>query len=114
MPTLEWSPKQLHDLITLMDFLEIYCQGKHPNTTKTEWTNPELKDTIQLCSECTTTMNYSSDRLKNCPQNPKPTCKNCETHCYNPEQRKKIREIMRYSGMQLIKKGRIGYALHYL
>jgi hypothetical protein len=44
---------------------------------------------------------------------PKPTCKKCEIHCYLPEQRGKIKEIMRHSGMALIKRGRFDLIFHY-
>ena len=29
-------------------------------------------------------------------------CRNCKVHCYKPEMREKIREVMRYSGPRMI------------
>lgn len=29
-------------------------------------------------------------------------CSNCKVHCYKPEMREKIREVMRYSGPRMI------------
>ena len=48
-----------------------------------------------------------------CPLDPKPTCKSCHIHCYTPEQRQKIREIMAYSGRRMIMRGRLDYLWHY-
>ncbi len=49
-----------------------------------------------------------------CPLDPKPTCKNCKIHCYAPENRAKIREVMRFSGMHMIIRGRVDMIFHYL
>ncbi|NOR49648.1 MAG: hypothetical protein GQ530_01275, partial [Desulfuromonadales bacterium] len=37
----------------------------------------------------------------------------CPVHCYAPEQREKVREIMRFSGQYLIKRGRLDLLWHY-
>jgi hypothetical protein len=114
MQVKKMQDKRLKDLQILMDFLQVYCEKKHESKSKNTWTQQELETSIELCEECETTMKYSAKRLKYCPLTPKPACKNCEIHCYAPEQRHKIRKIMRYSGIQLIKKGRVRYILHYL
>jgi hypothetical protein len=41
-------------------------------------------------------------------------CKHCKIHCYRPDYREKVREIMRYSGKALIKRGRLDLVCHYL
>jgi hypothetical protein len=41
-------------------------------------------------------------------------CKHCKIHCYRPDYREKVREIMRYSGKALIKRGRLDLVWHYL
>ena len=96
------------DIEVLKKFIQIYCDMKHKETTKTNENN------INLCDECHDTLQYSTFRRENCPLDPKPMCKNCETHCYKTEYRQRIRDIMRYSGMVLIKRGRIDLLLHYL
>lgn len=95
------------DLKVLKQFIQIYCDTKHREAEKSE------KDRLKLCSECHGTMDYSRTRRELCPLDPKPACKNCEIHCYKPDQRQKIRDIMRHSGMHLIKRGRIDMLLHY-
>ena len=95
------------DTRVLEQFIQIYCDTKHSEAVKSE------KDGLNLCSECYETMDYSKLRRELCPLDPKPMCKNCEIHCYQPDQRQKIRDIMRHSGMYLIKRGRIDMLLHY-
>ncbi|MFH1179497.1 MAG: nitrous oxide-stimulated promoter family protein [Candidatus Bathyarchaeota archaeon] len=95
------------DIQVLRDFIQIYCETKHKDLEKID------ENGIKLCVECHETLRYSTWRREVCPQDPKPTCKNCEIHCYLPDQRAKIKNIMRHSGMLLIKRGRIDLLLHY-
>ena len=96
------------DILILRDFIQIFCDIKHKDLTKTN------EDGISLCNECHETLRYSIWRRKICSLDPKPTCKNCEIHCYLPMQREKIKQIMRHSGIVLIKRGRLDLLLHYL
>lgn len=46
---------------------------------------------------------YACQRLTRCKfGNEKPSCKKCKIHCYAPEKRKQIREIMRWAGPRMI------------
>jgi len=90
------------DSYILRQFVHIYCRGKH-KTPRGE-----------LCADCQDLLSYSLGRLERCPQNPKPTCKHCEIHCYKPAYREKIRQVMRYSGKRLILHGRLDLLYHYL
>jgi len=85
----------------LVKFIEVYCSAKHGSNKG------------ELCSECSDLMDYAHTRLAKCPYDPKPKCKNCETHCYKPEYRKKIQEVMRFSGMHFVKRGRIDWLVKY-
>jgi hypothetical protein len=96
------------DILILMDFIQIYCDTKHKDRTK------KIENEVSLCKECHEVLSYSSWRREICPLDPKPTCKKCKIHCYIPEQREKIKEIMRHSGKVLIKRGRLDLLLHYL
>lgn len=95
------------DIRILEKFIQIYCDTKHNTVEKTE------EKGLVLCEECWETLNYATYRREVCPLDPKPTCKNCEIHCYKPEYRHRIKEIMRHSGMTLIKRGRIDLIFHY-
>lgn len=56
-----------------------------------------------LCSECQEVTDYVMNRLAHCKfgEN-KPTCGKCTVHCYKPDMRNKIKEIMRYAGPKML------------
>lgn len=55
-----------------------------------------------LCAECEALLRYSQARLDSCPfDGSKKSCRKCSIHCYSPEMREKIREVMRYSGPRM-------------
>ena len=89
------------DKYVLENFIRIFCRGLHNDAKK------------ELCEDCRGLLEYSINRLEKCPYDPKPACKNCETHCYKPEYREKIRAVMKYSGKRLILKGRLDLMLKY-
>lgn len=46
---------------------------------------------------------YARQRSSRCPfMETKTFCSNCRVHCYEPEMREKIREVMRFSGPRMI------------
>ena len=58
-----------------------------------------------LCSECSGLLDYARVRLERCRYGAaKPTCANCETHCYGPDLREQVRVVMRYSGPRMLTK----------
>lgn len=70
--------------------MRLYCRKKHGGRTR-------------ICAECASLEEYALNRLEKCPLKAnKPICKLCEIHCYNPEYRKKIGRIMRFSGPRVI------------
>ncbi len=56
-----------------------------------------------LCPDCAKLIEYASLKLDKCfyGEN-KPACSECKIHCYNTLMRKKIKDIMRYSGPRMI------------
>lgn len=77
------------EVVTLM--IQKYCRKKH-KTKKGE-----------LCEECSKLLDYVKFRRSKCPfGDNKPFCQNCKIHCYNKENREKIREVMRFSGPRII------------
>lgn len=74
--------------VTLM--IRLYCKKKH-GTKK------------GLCPECKSLHDYAMLRSEKCPfMETKTFCSNCRVHCYKPEMREKIREVMRFSGPRMI------------
>jgi hypothetical protein len=89
------------DLLILRRFTRVYCaRHHHPSRGR-------------LCVECSALLDYARGRLAACPYDPKPRCKHCQTHCYKPEMRSRIRAIMRYSGMYYVARGRLDWMLKY-
>lgn len=73
------------------EMIKIYCHGKH-KTKKGE-----------LCKDCQELTYYSLFRLDKCPfKKNKNFCSFCKIHCYKEDMRKKMKEVMRYSGPRII------------
>lgn len=75
-------------LLRLM--IQLYCKGKRHGATG-------------LCKDCGTLLNYSQERINHCPfMDIKTFCSRCIVHCYKPDMKAKIKEVMRYSGPRMI------------
>ena len=75
---------------TVEHMIKLYCKGKH---------QPQS----ELCQDCRALLKYVGGRLGSCPfQDEKPTCLNCQVHCFEPEMREKIKNVMRYSGPRML------------
>ena len=113
-----FSRKEKGDIRTLMKFTGIYCrenhqEGKAPFSFKLfDITEIEKKE-IPLCRDCTRLLTYGLTTRLKCPHDPKPMCKKCETQCYHGDYKSKIREVMRFSGMYVVKRGRVDLLYHY-
>ena len=67
------------------EMIRLYCRKRHRQKT--------------LCTECKALEEYARQRSDKCPfMENKTFCSNCKVHCYKPEMREKIREVMRLSG----------------
>ncbi|MGC8828622.1 MAG: nitrous oxide-stimulated promoter family protein [Verrucomicrobiia bacterium] len=88
---------------TIRLMIERYCRDLH-----------KTSDGV-LCEECAQLLDYAKARLLKCPfQGDKPTCAKCPIHCYSPEKRMKIKEVMRYAGPKLLWTNPILTVLHLL
>ncbi len=114
------NDKKEKELRVLADFMSIFCRENHQDQTRSVF---PVRDTrlrhisddkdLMLCQDCQKLLNHSIAKLLLCPYDPKPRCKKCETHCYAPGYREKIREVMRFSGLYLVKHGRLDLMIHY-
>ena len=69
--------------------VHLYCRKQHHRP--------------DLCPDCREVLAYAIDRSDHCPfMESKTFCSNCKVHCYRPEMRKKIKEIMRFSGPRML------------
>ena len=110
--------KELKDLKVLLQFTAVYCRVKHDDhKSLMTIAEPELQSLplheYPVCKECREFLRYAFERRLRCPLAEKPACKHCPVHCYKPEHRQKVREIMRFSGQYLIKRGRLDLLWHY-
>ena len=73
------------------EMIALYCRKKHGTRGG------------ELCPECAELEAYARLRSDRCPfMETKTFCSNCRVHCYKPEMREKIREVMRFSGPRMI------------
>ena len=69
----------------------------------------------KLCAECHDLRQYAHLRLTRCPFGPdKPTCANCKVHCYKPEMRERVRQVMRHAGPNMLLRHPVLALLHLL
>jgi hypothetical protein len=103
------------DLRTLARFVDVYCTHKHPDAAKAP---ARLKThdveaihgrPLTLCPDCTRLLTHAFVKRTACPFDPKPACKHCPDHCYQPTYRRRIRKVMKFSGRQLVLSGRLDY-----
>ncbi len=114
----EISEKERADIQTLMKFMGIYCHENHngeklPFSFKLIDLEEFTKKEIPLCPDCHRLLTYGLTMRMKCPHDPKPMCKKCETQCYHGDYKAKIREVMKFSGMYLVKHGRVDLLYHY-
>lgn len=65
-----------------------YCKRRHGGQTP--------------CDECTRLREYATKKLAACPfSDNKQSCRACRVHCYGQNERKQIREVMKYMGPRM-------------
>lgn len=95
MKTNPKTPKNLRSwekekrLIPVM--IGMYCRHRH---------HPKKGE---LCPECQQLCDYALFRLDKCPfKVNKRFCSFCRIHCYVPEKRAQIKEVMRFAGPRMV------------
>jgi len=87
---------------TVRLMIDIFCHWQHDKKEG-------------LCPECRELLDHVTKRLEKCPlKKNKPKCSKCPVHCYNPDMRKKIRAVMKYSGPRMLYRHPILSGRHYL
>ena len=114
----ELTPKERKDLKVLGLFTAVYCRRHHEGDKSP--LDTAVLSTAELglarhryCPPCREFLAYAIERRLRCPLDPKPTCKECPVHCYRPGHRELVREILRFSGKYLIRRGRLDLLRHY-
>ncbi len=74
---------------TIRVMIDMYCDHKHRSQ--------------HLCDDCGELFEYAMVRIDKCPfKSDKPTCAKCPIHCYKPDMRAKVRQVMRFAGPRMI------------
>jgi len=70
--------------------ISMYCEHHHT-------------DNNELCTDCLILKSYSNLKLDRCIfGNKKPVCTKCPVHCYQKDEREKIKTVMRFAGPRMI------------
>ncbi|MCO6450277.1 MAG: nitrous oxide-stimulated promoter family protein [Caldilineales bacterium] len=84
------EPRMRREARTIDAMIRIYCQKNHGQAQG-------------LCEGCTELRDYAFLRLRKCPfGEEKSTCANCRVHCYRPDMRERVRDVMRFSGPHMV------------
>lgn len=72
--------------------VRLYCRHHHAPTTGGT-----------LCPECAALLQYAHARLSRCRfGEEKTTCKRCPIHCYRPDMKQRISQVMRWAGPRML------------
>ena len=76
------------------EMIRLYCRKKHAGHGRGRG---------RMCPDCQEPSDYARLRSEKCPfMEEKTFCSNCKVHCYKPEMREKIRQVMRFSGPRML------------
>lgn len=82
--------KRQSEKALLSEMIVLYCRKRH-------------RSADGLCPDCAALAAYAEARSDKCPFiETKTFCANCKVHCYKPEMREKIRQVMRFSGPRIV------------
>lgn len=86
--------KRKKEQYVVEEMIRLYCRKNHTN---------EKRKKGSLCPACQELSDYAKLRSEKCPfMEEKTFCANCKVHCYKPEKREQIRQVMRFSGPRML------------
>jgi hypothetical protein len=76
------------EIKTVRIMVEMFCRHHHGKG--------------ELCEGCKTSSEYAENRIRKCTFGAKkPVCAECTIHCFKPNMRSRIREVMRFAGPRM-------------
>lgn len=85
-----FGKRRQREFHTVLAMIRLYCRDKHGCA-------------VEECAECHALQDYAFRRLAGCVfQEGKPTCQRCPIHCYKPDMRTRITDVMRYAGPRML------------
>ena len=104
--TPELAKKRAAEATMVSQMIALFCRGHHegaPRAQGVATVRLGLRD-VALCEECAGLQAYALARVERCPHmGTKTFCSVCPTHCYKPDMRERIREVMRWSGPRMLR-----------
>ena len=86
--------KRKKEQYVVEEMIRLYCRKNHKEYDRSAG---------QMCQDCQALSDYARLRSDKCPFMEKKTfCSNCKVHCYKPEMREKIRQVMRFSSPRML------------
>lgn len=77
---------------TINAMINLYCREVHQTGAG------------EVCLPCRELLAYAEAKLRQCPYaEDKPTCAACPIHCYKPERRAQMQQVMRYAGPRMLR-----------
>ena len=93
---------------TLDAMIALACHARHRGPNRGQGDRRRV-----LCPACAELRAYAEQRLLRCPfGTEKPTCDNCQVHCYRPEMRERVRDVMRFAGPRMLLRHPVLAVLH--
>lgn len=87
---MDLDKKRKDELYVIKEMIQIYCHKKHGHKH-------------DLCEECQELLDYAAMRIDKCPfMEEKTFCNNCRVHCYKPDMRQRVKDVMRFSGPRML------------
>lgn len=88
-PALKPTSRVAGEKATVAFMIGLYCRKKEKNAA--------------LCPGCQALLTYAHARLDHCRfGEEKPSCQHCPLHCYKPEMKEKMKQVMRFSGPRML------------
>lgn len=93
------AKRRAREMRTVSQMIALYCAGNHADRPRGE----RAHCGEPLCAECAAVDAYAMLRTQRCRNMAtKTSCDKCPNQCYRPEEREKIRTVMRYAGPRML------------
>ena len=105
--------RRVREKRVVSQMIALYCEKHHDPATRTEVAHCGEP----VCAECAAVDAYAVLRTEKCrtlAAGTKTSCDQCPHHCYRPEERAKIREVMRFSGPRMLTRHPVAAVRHLL
>ncbi len=95
----------------ISQMVALNCAGNHDAASRTE----RAHCGEPVCPACKAVDDYAVLRTARCRQmHAKTSCEKCPYHCYRPQEREQIRQVMRYAGPRMLTKHPVAAIRHLL